>query len=78
MTRIRVENATHALVDLDVNTATSTTAHTAGYINQPLEEVVGLQTDQPLRRALYSFGGINMTKGAFEAYSREMDPTFEY
>ena len=78
MAGIRVENATHAPVDFDTNVATSITAHAAGYINQPLEKIVGLQTDQPLKRALHPFGGINMIKSAFEAYGREMDPDFEY
>ncbi|HFU6592432.1 TPA: formate C-acetyltransferase [Klebsiella variicola] len=78
MAGIRVENATHAPVDFDTNVATSITAHAAGYINQPLEKIVGLQTDQPLKRALHPFGGINMIKSAFEAYGREMDPAFEY
>ncbi|MCV5979518.1 bifunctional pyruvate/2-ketobutyrate formate lyase, partial [Escherichia coli] len=53
MAGIRVENATHAPVDFDTNVATSITAHAAGYINQPLEKIVGLQTDQPLKRALH-------------------------
>ena len=66
MAGIRVENATHAPVDFDTNVATSITAHAAGYINQPL------------KRALHPFGGINMIKSAFEAYGREMDPAFEY
>lgn len=78
MAGIRVENATHAPVDFDTNVATSITAHAAGYINQPLEKIVGLQTDQPLKRALHPFGGIKMIKSAFEAYGREMDPDFEY
>ncbi len=55
MAGIRVENATHAPVDFDTNVATSITAHAAGYINQPLEKIVGLQTDQPLKRALHPF-----------------------
>ena len=51
---------------------------THGYIEQELEKIVGLQTEQPLKRALHPFGGINMIKSSFEAYGREMDPHFEY
>ncbi|EPW5338917.1 2-ketobutyrate formate-lyase/pyruvate formate-lyase [Escherichia coli] len=78
MEGIRIENATHAPVDFDTNIATTITAHDAGYINQPLEKIVGLQTDAPLKRALHPFGGINMIKSSFHAYGREIDSEFEY
>ncbi|ATM91892.1 TPA: formate C-acetyltransferase [Klebsiella aerogenes] len=78
MAGIRVENATHAPVDFDTNIATTITAHDAGYIDQALEKIVGLQTDKPLKRALHPFGGINMIKSSFDAYGREMDSQFEY
>ncbi|HCL5404246.1 TPA: formate C-acetyltransferase, partial [Citrobacter freundii] len=58
--------------------ATTITAHDAGYIEQELEKIVGLQTDKPLKRALHPFGGINMIKSSFDAYGREMDADFEY
>ncbi|MDE9613726.1 formate C-acetyltransferase [Citrobacter portucalensis] len=78
MAGIRIENSTHAPVDFDTNIATTITAHDAGYIEQELEKIVGLQTDQPLKRALHPFGGINMIKSSFDAYGREMDADFEY
>ena len=78
MAGIRIENSTHAPVDFDTNIATTITAHNAGYIEQELEKIVGLQTDKPLKRALHPFGGINMIKSSFDAYGREMDADFEY
>ena len=78
MAGIRIENSTHAPVDFDTNIATTITAHDAGYIEQELEKIVGLQTDKPLKRALHPFGGINMIKSSFDAYGREMDSDFEY
>ena len=78
MAGIRIENSTHAPVDFDTNIATTITAHDAGYIEQELEKIVGLQTDAPLKRALHPFGGINMIKSSFDAYGREMDANFEY
>ena len=78
MAGIRIENATHAPVDFDTNIATTITAHDAGYIDQSLEKIVGLQTDKPLKRALHPYGGVNMIKSSFDAYGREMDPNFEY
>ena len=78
MEGIRIENATHAPLDFDTNIATTITAHDEGYIDQPLEKIVGLQTDAPLKRALHPFGGINMIRSSFHAYGREMDSEFEY
>lgn len=78
MEGIRIENATHAPVDFDTNVATTITAHAPGYIIKTQEKIVGLQTDQPLKRALHPYGGVNMIKSSFEAYGREMDPDFEY
>ena len=78
MAGIRIENSTHAPVDFYTNIATTITAHDAGYIEQELEKIVGLQTDKPLKRALHPFGGINMIKSSFDAYGREMDADFEY
>ncbi|WP_213194452.1 formate C-acetyltransferase [Citrobacter portucalensis] len=78
MAGIRIENSTHAPVDFDTNIATTITAHDAGYIEQELEKIVGLQTDKQLKRALHPFGGINMIKSSFDAYGREMDADFEY
>nr|WP_318383964.1 formate C-acetyltransferase [uncultured Enterobacter sp.] len=78
MEGIRTENATHAPVDFDTNVATTITAHAPGYIVKSLEKIVGLQTDQPLKRALHPYGGVNMIKSSFDAYGRKMDPAFEY
>lgn len=77
MEGIKIENTTHAPVDFDDDIATTITAHDAGYIDQPLEKIVGLQTDKPLKRALFPFGGIKMIDGAFKAYGRELDPEFK-
>ncbi|AGR60509.1 TPA: formate C-acetyltransferase [Salmonella bongori] len=78
MAGIRIENATHAPVDFDIDIATTITAHDAGYIEKELEKIVGLQTDKPLKRALHPFGGINMIKSSFDAYGREMEANFTY
>lgn len=78
MEGIRLENATHAPVDFDLNVATTITAHAPGYIIKSQEKIVGLQTDKPLKRALHPYGGINMIKSSFEAYGQKMDPDFEY
>ncbi|MCQ2592162.1 MAG: formate acetyltransferase, partial [Treponema sp.] len=51
------------VLDMDTDVVTSLTAHEAGYIcpeGKDLEQVVGLQTDKPLKRAFMPYGGINM------------------
>ncbi|AMH17504.1 formate C-acetyltransferase [Hafnia paralvei] len=78
MEGVRLENATHAPVDFDDNIATTITVHAPGYIHQDLEKIVGLQTEKPLKRALFPFGGINMIESSFEAYNRKLDPNFKY
>ena len=45
-----------------------------GYIEKDLEQIVGLQTDAPLKRAIIPFGGIRMVESSGHAYNREPDP----
>ena len=40
------------VLDIDTKTISTITAHDAGYIDKDLEDIVGLQTDKPLRRAI--------------------------
>ncbi|MGL4860040.1 MAG: formate C-acetyltransferase [Enterobacteriaceae bacterium] len=74
MEGIKIENRTHAPVDFDTDLAATITSHEAGYIEQSLEKIVGLQTEAPLKRALIPFGGIKMVEGSCKAYGRELDP----
>lgn len=74
MEGIKIENRTHAPVDFDTSVASTITSHDAGYITKDLEQIVGLQTDAPLKRALIPFGGIRMVESSCHAYNRELDP----
>ncbi|KLN46838.1 pyruvate formate-lyase [Providencia rettgeri] len=74
MEGIKIENRTHAPVDFDTDVASTITSHDAGYITKELEKVVGLQTDEPLKRGLIPFGGIKMVEGSCKAYDRTLDP----
>ncbi len=74
MEGIKEENRTHAPVDFDTDLASTITAHDAGYIEQGLEKIVGLQTDKPLKRAIIPFGGIKMVEGSCQVYGRTLDP----
>ena len=61
------------VLDLDTDIVTGITAHKPGYIfadgsKKDLEQVVGLQTDKPLKRAFMPFGGIRMAEQSCEMY----------
>ena len=62
------------VLDIDTKTVSTVSAHDAGYINKELEEIVGLQTDAPLKRAIMPFGGIRIVEKSCEAYGRKVDP----
>ena len=63
--------------DIDASTISTITAHAPGYIDRDLEQIVGLQTDAPLKRAIMPFGGIRLVRTQLKAYGREMDPEVE-
>jgi len=56
-------------VDFNVSTIVS---HGAGYIDQSLEKIVGVQTDAPFKRSVQPFGGIKMVVDACKAYGYEV------
>ncbi|MCL2229229.1 MAG: formate C-acetyltransferase, partial [Firmicutes bacterium] len=53
------------------------TAYGPGYIDQELEKIVGLQTDKPLKRAIFPYGGIRTVKTALEEFGYKLDPKTE-
>ncbi len=65
------------VLDADTAVPAGITAHAPGYIARDLEQVVGLQTDRPLKRAIMPFGGIRTVKNALEAYGYQLDPQTE-
>lgn len=48
-----------------------------GYIDKDKELIVGLQTDEPMKRIMNPYGGFRMVKNALAAYNLEMDPELE-
>ncbi len=62
------------VLDIDTKTISTVNSHEAGYIDKDLEEIVGLQTDSPLKRAIMPFGGIKIVEKSCVAYGREVDP----
>lgn len=73
--KLLADERTHPVIDADM--ATSITAYTPGYIDKGLEEIIGLQTNEPLKRALMPNGGMRMVKAALSAYGKKLHPNVE-
>ena len=67
------KNSKGSVLDIDTKTISTINAYDAGYIQKDLEEIVGLQTDSPLKRAIMPFGGIRIVEKSCEAYDRKVD-----
>ncbi|HEY1114448.1 MAG TPA: formate C-acetyltransferase [Chitinophagaceae bacterium] len=79
---MKEEQARGGCLDIDTERVSTITSHPAGYISKDLEVIVGLQTDQLLKRAMKPFGGIRVVEGAVEergkAVSEEVKKIFTY
>ncbi len=64
--------------DADTSIVSTVSSHKAGYFDKSLEKIVGLQTDEPFKRALQPFGGIRMAEEALEMYGYHIDPEVKY
>ena len=65
------ERAKGGVLDMETEVVTGITAYGPGYIDEALkdlEQIVGLQTDKPLKRAFMAYGGIKMAVQAAETY----------
>ena len=73
------ERAKGGVLDCETEVVSSLTAYGPGYIDESLkdlEQIVGLQTDKPLKRAFMPFGGIKMAEQAAESYGYKVNPKF--
>jgi formate C-acetyltransferase len=68
------QEAERGILDADTDVASSITSHAPGYIDEGSEVIVGLQTDEPLKRALLPKGGIRMVESALKAYGYTLSP----
>ncbi len=62
------ERSKNGVLDMETEIVSSITAYKPGYLDKDLEEIVGLQTDKPLKRAFMPYGGIRMSEEACETY----------
>ena len=71
------KSAPGGVLDIDTKTPSTVDGYAAGYIDKDIEEIVGLQTDAPLKRAIMPNGGIRIVEKSCEAYGREVDPEID-
>lgn len=62
------------IYDVDTKTVSGIDAYEPGYISKDDEVIVGLQTDEALKRICNPWGGIRMVESALQAYGYEIDP----
>ncbi|MBR0027369.1 MAG: formate C-acetyltransferase, partial [Clostridia bacterium] len=71
------ERAKGGVLDMETKVVSSITAYGAAYIDdslKDLEQIVGIQTDKPLKRAFMPYGGIRMAEDSLRMYGYEPDP----
>ena len=79
---MKTERQNNGCLAIDTETISTITSHAPGFINKELEKVVGLQTDQLLKRAIKPFGGVKVVEGAVKekgyTLSHQVKEIFEY
>ncbi len=76
MEKFKVERE-KGIYDAETKIPSKIDAYGPGYIDKDLEKIVGLQTDAPLKRAIFPNGGLRMVKSSLEAFGYELDPLTE-
>ena len=71
------KNSTGGVLDIETKIPAGIDAFEAGYIDKDLEEIVGFQTDKPLKRAIMPYGGIRIVEKATAACGKVLDPKVE-
>src|SRR5690554_6255691 len=72
LTAISEERANNGVLGIDNEVVSGITSHGPGYIDQEQELIVGLQTDQLLKRAMKPYGGIAVVEKACQEHGLEM------
>ncbi|MEE5990231.1 MAG: pyruvate formate lyase family protein, partial [Lachnospiraceae bacterium] len=74
------ERAKGGVLECETEIVSSLTAYGPGYIDESmkdLEQVVGIQTDKPLKRAFMPYGGIKMAQQAAETYGYKVNQKYD-
>ena len=72
--KLMEEERKKGVLDAETKVPSTMVSHEAGYINKDLEQIVGFQTDKPLKRGIMPFGGYRVVKKALESHGYELDP----
>ena len=70
---MKKESENGGVLNADTKIVSTITSHEAGYVDKDLEIIVGLQTDEPLKRAMMPNGGVRTAATALEEYGYSMD-----
>lgn len=76
----KLERSKGGVLECETEVVSSLTAYGPGYIDESLkdlEQIVGLQTDKPLKRAFMPYGGIKMAQEACKTYGYTPNPKFD-
>jgi formate C-acetyltransferase len=68
------EERKKGVLAVDARMPSTLLAHKAGYIDRDNEVIVGLQTDEPFKRAIFPFGGLRMVEAGLKAAGFAADP----
>ena len=69
----KIENE-KGILDAETKKPSTIVSHGPGYLNKEIEQIVGFQTDKPLKRGIMPFGGLRVVEGALKSYGYELDP----
>lgn len=71
------EKENGGVLEISNDIASTITSHEAGYLDKDLEQIVGLQTEKPLKRAIMPNGGIRIVEKSCEAYNEKVSEKIE-
>ena len=74
---LKKERENGGVLKADTKTVITPTAFGPGYLDRKRDIIVGLQTDEPLKRACNPFGGMRMVREACEEYGYQVDEELE-
>ena len=73
----KLERQKGGVLDIDTEHVSGINNFLPGYIDKENEVIVGLQTDEPLKRIMNPFGGMRMVKNSLKAYDYKMNSDIE-
>ena len=73
--RLMKQEIEKGILDVETQIPSTITSHGPGYLDKDLEQIVGFQSDAPLKRNIMPYGGIRTVKNALESYGYEVHPS---